>query len=235
MNILGLVTARGGSKGIPRKNLALLAGEPLIAHTARAALESNRLTRVVLSTDDEEIAEAGRRAGLEVPFMRPAEFAQDTSTSMDVAIHALETLATRGWKADALLILQPTSPLRTSLHVREAVDRFLATDSDTLVSVTEVPHKYHPYSVMQERSGNLEMFWTEPLSFDRFRRQNLPLVWARNGPALLITKSNIILERRSFYGDSVVGYVMDERSSIDIDTPHDLAYANWLMSRGGTT
>src|SRR5262245_16834240 len=121
MNVLGLITARGGSKGIPRKNLVPLLGRPLLAYTCEAALASTSLARVVLSTDDEEIASVGRAEGIEVPFMRPAELSRDDTPSIDVAVHAVQWLATHaGWQADALVLLQPTSPLRTAHHIDEA-------------------------------------------------------------------------------------------------------------------
>ena len=130
MNILGLITARGGSKSIPHKNIVPLNGRPLLAYTADAALHSAHITRVILSTDDEQIAQVGRACGVEVPFMRPAELATDTATSLGVAQHAIRWLADQaGWQADILVILQPTSPLRTARHLDDALSAMIAADA----------------------------------------------------------------------------------------------------------
>jgi CMP-N,N'-diacetyllegionaminic acid synthase len=232
MNILGLIPARGGSKGIPNKNITLLAGRPLLDYTCAAALASTHLTRVILSTDDVRIAEIGQASGIDVPFMRPVELAQDDTPSILVAKHALSWLAEReGWQADILVLLQPTSPLRQAHHIDEAVSKLLATGADTVVSVIEVPHHFHPYKIMQLEANTLRYFWQESLSLNRYLRQNLPTLYARNGPAVLAGQAAVILNTNSFYGDHIVPYVMQEEDSIDIDTPFDLQLAEWLLSR----
>lgn len=230
MNVLGLITARGGSKGIPRKNIAPLSGKPLLAYTCQAALQSGRFQRIVLSTEDAEIAEVGRQCGVEVPFLRPAELARDETPSIDVALHAVRWLREQQeWTADVLVLLQPTSPLRKSRHISEALELLENSGADTVVSVVEVPHRYSPYSVMREEDGWLRDFWTGPLPFDRFRRQNLPKLYARNGPAVLVTRVPILFEKKSFYGERISGYVMSEVESLDIDGPADLKLAAvWL-------
>lgn len=231
MNVLGLITARGGSKGIPGKNIALVAGKPLLAYTCDAALGSHSLSRVVLSTDDEGIARVGRDCGIEVPFMRPEELSRDDTPSLPVALHAVEYLAEReGWQADVLVLLQPTSPLRQSLHIDEAVDVLNATGADTVVSVVEVPHRCHPYSVMREDDGRLTNFWTEELGFNRLRRQNLPPLWARNGPSVLCSRVSVLREKNSFYGDFVAPYKMSSLLSLDIDEPQDLQLAELIIN-----
>lgn len=231
MNILGLITARGGSKGIPGKNLAPLAGKPLLAYTCEAGLASSSLSRVVLSTDDPAIAEVGRRCGVEVPFLRPAALAADNSSSLDVALHALDWLKNNeSWIPDALMILQPTSPLRTSRHINASVELLEKTGADTVVSVIPVPHRFSPFSVMKHSDGWLQHFWEEPMSFDRFRRQNQPVLFARNGPAVLLTRVPVLLGRKSFYGDRVAPYQMSEAESIDIDNPFDLRIAEAALS-----
>jgi CMP-N-acetylneuraminic acid synthetase len=230
--VLALIPARGGSKSIPRKNLAMLAGRPLLAYTCEAALASERLSRTLLSTDDEEIAEAGRACGVETPFLRPAELAQDDTPSVAVAMHAVKWLAeNENWQPDFVVLLQPTSPLRRAAHIDEAVDLAVQTDSDTVVSVTRVPHRFSPYSVMQLENGLLKDFWTEPLGFDRYRRQNLPVLYARNGPAVLVSRAGVILNSASFYGSTVVPYPMNEEDSLDIDSKFDLWLAEQLIGR----
>ena len=225
-NILGLIPARGGSKSIPRKNIIPLAGRPLLAYTCEAALGSRLLTRVVLSTDDQEIAEVGRQCGVQVPFQRPAELAQDETPSVEVANHAVRWLWDhQRWEAEIVVLLQPTSPLRQSAHIDAAVQRLWETGADTVVSVIEVPHRLSPYAIMEIQHGRLQDFWKEPTPFDRLARQNLPRLYARNGPAILACRTPVIKELGSFYGKQIVPYVMREEDSIDIDTFFDLRIA----------
>src|SRR5262245_12626531 len=193
--VLGLIPARGGSKSIPRKNISPLAGRPLLAYTCEAALGSHRLTRVLLSTDDEEIAQVGRVCGVEVPFLRPLELARDDTPSLPVAQHAVRWLIEHeGWEPDVVMLLQPTSPLRRAHHIDEALEHMTQAGADTVVSVIKVPHHCSPYTVMQLQDGWLHSFWQEPLPFDPFRRQNLPTLYARNGPVILATRVAVVLE-----------------------------------------
>ena len=231
-NILGLIPARGGSKSIPRKNIAPLAGRPMLAYTCEAALGSKLITRVVLSTDDTEIAQVGRDCGVEVPFLRPAELARDDTPSLAVAQHAVRWLIEHeAWSPDVLVVLQPTSPLRRARHLDESLELMAQAGADTVVSVVEVPHSFSPYGIMRVRDGWLEDFWTEPLPFDRFRRQNLPVLYARNGPAVLATQVRVLIEQQSFYGKTIAPYIMTEEESVDIDTLFDLRLAEWLIGQ----
>jgi CMP-N,N'-diacetyllegionaminic acid synthase len=143
-NILGVIPARGGSRGIPSKNLALLAGRPLLAYTADAVKASTRLTRTIVSTDDERIAECAKSLGLDVPFMRPSSLAADDVPMLPVLQHAIDTLKTDGFAADIVVLLQPTSPLRRGEHIDAAVDWLERTAADSVVSVVEVPHQFNP-------------------------------------------------------------------------------------------
>lgn len=227
MAIFGLIPARAGSKGIPHKNLAPCGGKPLIAHTFAAALGAARLVRTLLSTDDDEIAALGRAAGIDVPFRRPAELSTDDSPMLPVVRHALEWLEQRGERVDALVLLQPTSPLRTARHIDEAVDRFLASGATSVVSVVEVPHQFNPVSVLKVQDG-----WLVPFISERppvYRRQDKPVAYARNGPAVLVASVET-LRRGDLYGDRCLGYSMDARSSLDVDGPEDLVRANRLLS-----
>jgi CMP-N-acetylneuraminic acid synthetase len=227
MNVLGLITARAGSKGLPGKNIAPLSGRPLLVYTCEAARASQALSRVVLSTDSQQIAAVGRAAGIEVPFERPASLAQDATPSLDVALHAVEWLEREGgWRTDVLVLLQPTSPLRGARHIDEAVGLLLADDTiDTVVSVVAVPHRFNPVSVMVEREGWLEPYLPDPVPFDRYRRQNLPRCFARNGPAVLVTRRDTLVNHRSFYGAHVRPYGMSALESLDIDDEFDLICA----------
>lgn len=228
-NILGLIPARGGSKGIPRKNLATLAGRPLIAHTIDAGLQAKSISRLIVSTDDDEIADVAKQHGAEVPFMRPAELAGDQTGALEVIQHALHTLeAAEGWRAEIVVYLQPTSPLRRAEHIDAAVELLLAKSADSVVSVVEVPHNFSPVSLMKLEQGFLEPYLGEtgPL-----RRQDKPLLYARNGPAILAASRATLLEQNSLFGTRVLPLVMEQAASQDVDTPFDLELAAWLLDR----
>lgn len=225
--IVGLIPARGGSKGIPRKNLANLAGKPLLAYTAEAALSACRLHRCLLSTDNEEIAEAGRSLGLAVPFLRPAELSRDEAPMLPVMQHALDWLVNEGARIDAIVLLQPTSPLRTSRHIDECVTRLIEDEADTAVSIMAVPHHFNPASVMVEKEGVLQSFLDGP---QLLRRQDKPRVYARNGPAILAVRSET-LRAGQLYGAKTIGYEMAAVDSLDIDAPDDLWLAEQMLKR----
>jgi CMP-N-acetylneuraminic acid synthetase len=229
VNVLGLITARGGSKGIPRKNLTLCGGRPLLAWTCDAS-RATCITRAVISTDDAEIADVARAHDVEVPFLRPAELASDSAHSIDVARHAITWLTEyERWHADVVVLLQPTSPLRTAAHVDEAF-ALLDRDTEAVVSVVAVPHRFAPWSQLVEDGRFVRDYEQRELSFDRFRRQGQPTLFARNGPATVITRTST-LESGSFYGTRCVPYVMAARDSVDIDDREDLEYADWLLRR----
>src|SRR5690606_26912718 len=158
MRVLGLIPARGGSKGIPRKNIRLLCGKPLLQYTVEAALGAVRLTRIILSTDDEEIAEVGRACGVEIPFLRPAELARDDTPTLPVVKHAVQWLETRGEYFDAICLLQPTNPLRRSEDIDNCIDLLERSHADAVVSVAPVPVKYNPHWVyFQGEDGLLHL------------------------------------------------------------------------------
>jgi CMP-N,N'-diacetyllegionaminic acid synthase len=214
VHVVALIPARGGSKGIPRKNLAPLAGKPLLHWAIDAALSADTVTRLVVSTDDDEIAAAAGDAEL---LRRPAELAGDDTPMLDVIRHALEHIE----PCDVLVLLQPTSPLRRPEQVDEAVRLLLESGADTVVSVVEVPHRYEPSSLMELHDGRL-VARSEPTT-----RQAKDQLYARNGPAILAVRPSGLGD--GLYGGNVVGYVMDERDSLDIDTPHDLELAEQLL------
>lgn len=226
MIVLGVVPARGGSKGIPGKNLRVLAGRPLLAYTADAALASARLSRVVLSTDDAEIADAGRRLGLDVPFMRPPVLASDESPMLPVLQHAVRTLGESGFRPDAVVLLQPTSPLRRAEHVDAAVAMLETTGADSVVSVVEVPHQFSPSSVMTLDGDRLRPLSDAPAPT---RRQDKVRAFARNGPAVLAVRTRT-LETGSLYGEDSRALIMDARDSLDVDTAWDLELAESILS-----
>jgi CMP-N-acetylneuraminic acid synthetase len=227
VKVLGVIPARGGSRGITHKNLAMVAGRPLLAYTADAARASRRLSRVIVSTDDPAIADTARALDLEVPFLRPPELAVDTTPMLPVLQHAIDAMSAAGFSADAVVLLQPTSPLRRAEHIDAALDLLEATGADSVVSVVEVPHQFSPASVMTLSDGRLTPFADGPTIT---RRQDKPRVYARNGPAVLATRT-AVLTGGSLYGDDCRPLLMDTRVSIDIDSDDDLDYAEYLLRR----
>lgn len=218
MDVVGLIPARGGSKGIPRKNLVELAGKPLVAWTVGAACAASTLTRVVVSTDSGEIGVLAGELGADV-IDRPAELAADETPMLNVVRHALAEIG----GCDVLVLLQPTSPLRRAQHVDEAVSLLLDSDADAVVSVVEVPHQFRPSSLMELRDGRLVALADE--SF--VRRQDKPLVYARNGPAILALRPDRLGD--DLYGGDLRPYVMAARDSVDVDGPDDLLLAEALL------
>jgi CMP-N-acetylneuraminic acid synthetase len=229
MDVLGLIPARGGSKGIPKKNIAQLAGKPLLAYTCEAALGSQHLTRLILNTDDPEIAAVGQEYGAEVPFMRPNGLAQDDTPILPVIQHALEWLEQEAaFVPQAVVLLQPTSPLRRSHHIDEAIDIFKSNMADTVVSVMEVPHQYNPVSLMQlNEAQQLQPYLDSPMIL---RRQEKPRIYARNGPAVLIIRREVLLEGK-LYGERIYPYIMEHIPSLDIDDRHDLEIAEYWLQK----
>jgi CMP-N,N'-diacetyllegionaminic acid synthase len=233
--VAGIVTARGGSKGIPRKNLQMLGDMPLIAWTIRAALESKLVDRVIVSTDDAEIAEIARIWGAEVPFMRPSALAQDTSSHIEVVRHAHHWLDRyEGYRAEYIMLLQPTTPLRTANDIDLAVDMAVSQNADSLVSVCMVDR--HPYWTLKlDSEGTITSFADMDLLVlqDKYpRRQDLPPAYAENG-AIYLAHPSVLFERNSFYGERLYGYVMPKERSVDIDTWMDLKWAEFILKNGG--
>lgn len=227
MNVLAVIPARGGSKGIPRKNIAPLGGMPLIAWTIAAARNATSISRVIVSTDDDEIAQVSTAHGAEVPFVRPPKISGDTAPALPVIQHAVDWLASNAqWQADAVAYLQPTSPFRTAADIDAAVAIMHERDADTVVSVVEVPHNMSPTSLMEQREGWLA--FAAPPEQRQFRRQTKEKLFARNGPAILLNRRSVI-GRNELYGERIAAYVMPRLSSLDIDEPEDLAIAEALL------
>ena len=222
--ILSLVVARGGSKSIPRKNLAPLAGKPLIVWTLEAALGSVRAGRVVVSTDDREIAHIASSHGAETPFIRPAELAQDETPTMPVVLHALEWLeANEGFTPERVLLLQPTSPLRTCDDIDGAIELALTHDAESVVSVSPATHPY----LMKRITGEGVLQDAVPHDVVE-RRQDLETVHALNG-AIYLTRRSHLLRNHSFYADKTYAYVMPRERSIDVDEPWDMHLCELIL------
>ena len=219
MEVVALIPARGGSKGIPRKNLAPLGGRPLLAWTVDAALSSRTVTRTVVSTDDEEIAHAAQELGAEV-LDRSPDLAADETPMRDAIVHALDELL----GTEVLVLLQPTSPLRRAEHVDAAVELLRSSGADSVVSVVEVPHRYRPGSLMALDGDRLVGLADAQYG----TRQEKPVVYARNGPAILALRAETI--GADLYGGDCRAYVMEQRDSVDVDEPFDLELAELLLA-----
>ena len=215
-SVLGLIPARGGSKGIVRKNLRLLDGKPLFMHTVEAARASAGLSRVLMTTDDIEIAEAGRRSGVDVPFLRPAELARDATPMIDVVLHCLEWLLARGEQYDGVCLLQPTSPLRSAATIDRCIRELWEKNADCVVSIRPVPTDFNPHWVyFADSDGSLRLSTgeAEPIS----ARQFLPVAYHRDG-SVFVSRVQGVLSHRSLYGPRTVGVVSPEDEAFDLDT-----------------
>jgi CMP-N,N'-diacetyllegionaminic acid synthase len=229
MRILGLIPARGGSKGVPRKNARLLAGKPLLKYTAQAALAARRLDRVVLSTEDEEIAKLGRSCGIEVPFLRPTELAQDTTPTLPVVQHAVRVLEIAGDHFDAICLLQPTSPLRRASDIDEAVGLLERTQADSVISFVEVG-SWHPAHMKYLTAEGRVIQPPFAEEVEGQRRQDLPKLYLPDG-SIYLTRTAVVMERNSLRGDHCQALAISEERACDIDTPFDLFIAEQLLKR----
>jgi CMP-N,N'-diacetyllegionaminic acid synthase len=215
--ILGVVPARGGSKGVPGKNIRPLQGKPLIVYTLEAACNSGVLARTIVTTDSKEIEEIVLRHGFECPFLRPSGLACDDIPLIFAVKHALAFMEGNGKKYSTVCLLQPTSPFRTARHIQTAVKKYQESDCDTLVSVVNVPHRFVPKSLMVQKGEYLENYQGGDVSVSRHQDEHL---LARNGPAILISDAELI-RNGTFYGNRLVGFPMDLISSVDIDEEDD--------------
>jgi CMP-N-acetylneuraminic acid synthetase len=227
MFVLGIIPARGGSKGIKRKNIYLLSGKPLIAYTIEAALKSKKISKVTVSTDDLEIAQIAKKYGAEVPIMRPEELAKDDSPGILSLFHMVEYLENTGTKIDIIVTLQPTSPLRTNRDIDAVIDKLISTNSDSVISVNEV--KQTPYLMFRVENDRLKPFFGEEM---KINRQALPKVYSLNG-AIYATKRDVLMKQRTVYGEDIRPYIMPEERSIDIDTLFDTKIAEMILTNQG--
>jgi CMP-N,N'-diacetyllegionaminic acid synthase len=218
MRILAIIPARGGSKGVPGKNIKMLGGKPLLQFTSDRAKDSVLLTKIILSSEDEAIIAVATDLGIEVPFVRPAAFATDVAKSIDVMQHAVAFLQSKGEYFDAVCLLQVTSPFREKDFIDRAIEKFIATDVDTLISVLPVPHEYNPHWVFEEdESGNLFIATGEAEIISR--RQELPKAYHRDG-ALYLTKIDYI-KQGTFYGPKIGFIESNPDLHVNIDTLPD--------------
>lgn len=227
MSIIAVIPARGGSKGIPRKNLVQLGGKSLLEYAIETAKSAPSVNRVLVSTDDLEISNFAKKLCAEVPFFRPPDLASDTAPMVGVLQHTLSWLQSEGEYVEALILLQPTSPFRTSCHIEEALHLFRIYEASSVVSVVEVPHQYNPFSLMKlGADGRLVPFFAGENTVTR--RQEKPVLYARNGPVVLVCRPSKLV-MGDLYGNSCIPYFMSIEDSLDIDTPTDLVLAELLL------
>lgn len=222
--ILGIIPARGGSKGVPRKNLRPLAGKPLIAWTIEAAQGSSLLDRVILSSEDEEIMETARQHGLDVPFKRPPELARDDTPGILPVLHALEMLSSENYTH--VVLLQPTSPLRNSEDIDGAIRLCIDRAAPSCVGVCETPHPpWWMFGMNEEKKLSPIMAAKDIPS----RRQDAPKTYQLNG-AVYVAETRFIKSNKGFIGPESLGFAMPAERSLDIDSELDLALAESLLA-----
>lgn len=228
MNIIALIPARGGSKGIPKKNLQDLCGKPLIARTIQEAKKCLFFDKIIVSTDDLEIAEVSKKFGAEVPFLRPNKIAKDDSPTIDTIFHALNYFEKKNCHVDVLVLLQPTSPLRTSEDITMALNLFIENNIDSVISVSELIHS--PYWSLKIENKFLKANFGD--KYLNLRRQDLPELFLPNG-AIYISSNENIQKNKGFFGRRTMPYIMPNERSIDIDNIIDLKLAEILLRERG--
>lgn len=233
--VLGIIPARGGSKGIPQKNIKVLLGKPLIVWSIEEALRSRLLTRVIVSTDDEQIAEIAKAAGAEVPFLRPQELAQDFSIDVEFILHALDWLKdNEGYEPEIVLRLPPTSPLRTAKHIDEGIKRLLAIpQADAVRPICKVAkHPYKFWKISENDSKFIEPFLDSSITgFEdaaNLPRQLFPDVYMHTG-AMDVIRTKTVREQRSTSGRFLAYFLMPPECAVNIDEPLDFEFAELLL------
>ena len=226
-NILGVITARGGSKGIPGKNIREIGGKPLIAYSIEVGNKSALISDLIVSTDDEAIATVAKKWGGHVPFMRPAELAGDHVPHLPVVQHAVKKMEQeKGCRYDYCVILQPTSPFRIPEDIDETLRKLIATNAESAVTVVRVGNN-HPIKI-KKLEGDRVLPYVIPEE-EGMRRQDFPVVYRRSG-AVYAMRRDTIMDKNCLYGDHVVGHETPQERSIDIDEPVDVIVAEYMLS-----
>lgn len=225
--MIAIIPARGGSKGLPGKNILPFCGKPLIAWTIEAALACKSLDRVIVSTDSEEIADTARTFGAEVPGLRPQELARDNSSAIDVYIYLWEQLTGKSRSAPVpFVVLQPTSPLRITEDIYSAIGLFREKEADSVVSVAEATHP-PVWAKKIDENGVLKNYFETSQSLSN--RQQIPIAFMPNG-AIFIFKKDLVETKRNYYSDKTYPYQMPFERSIDIDNIWDFRIAEYIMN-----
>lgn len=222
--ILAIIPARGGSKGIPRKNIKSLNGKPLLYYTIEEALKSKYIDRVTVSTEDKEIADLSKVYGDDILLIRPKELAMDNTPGIDPILHAVKWFQSKGYNYDYVICLQCTSPFRQVYQIDEAIEKLINEGADSIVSVCE--SEVNPFWMKTIENGLMKDFLNNIPFYSR--RQDTPSVYRLNG-SLYISKTEILLQNRNWYTDKTLAYVMDRNTSIDIDDMTDFKFAEFLM------
>lgn len=224
MHNLAIIPARSGTKGLKDKNIKQLDGKPLLAYTIEAALDSGMFAEIHVSTDSNDYAEVAKEYGAKVPFLRPVELATDESDTWETVRYVIKTYKSLGWKFDTIALLQPTSPLRRANHIKEAYNLYIKNNANSVMSVCEVEHSPLWSNVLPENFSLKDFILPE----NDLRRQDLPTYYRQNG-AIYIEDVDLIINRGNLLGDASYAYIMDKRSSIDIDDDIDFAIAELLL------
>ena len=199
MKIIGLITARGGSKGIPGKNVKILAGKPLIQYSIEAALQSKFIAKIAVSTDSIDIANISRRCGAEIPFLRPPELSQDSTPTLPVIRHLINYYKNIGVEFDAICLLQPTNPFRPKNFIDKCIQKFIDSEADSFISVLKVPHEFNPHWTFESDEHNLLKITTGEENIIP-RRQELPNAYFRDGSVYIIKVQFIEIENKLIGG-----------------------------------
>lgn len=226
--VLAIIPARGGSKRVPRKNILDLASKPLIVWTIDAALKSEYIDRVVVSTDDKEIAEISKKNGADVPFMRPVELASDSATSIDAVRHAIKALESLNEYYDYLILLQPTSPLRTEKYIDDAIELLIEKKAECIVSICEVDHPVEWTGILPESQSMNNFF---PKELQGKRSQDFQTRYRINGAIYIVNIKQALEQKSLILNELIYGFIMQRKDSIDIDEYIDFKIAEVIMSK----
>lgn len=224
MKVLAIIPARGGSKGLPKKNIKILGNKPLIAWSIDSAKQSLLINKVIVSSDSDDIIRIAKEYGAEVPFKRPIELASDTATTLDVLKHAIDFYKQQNKQFDYLVLLQPTSPFRKNGEIDEMIKKSIASNADMVVSVKET--SANPYYVLFEENDNGYLKKSKSANFTR--RQDCPTVYEYNG-SVYVVKIDSLLKQNSLAFNKTIKYVMDDIHSVDIDNQFDFDFAEFIM------
>lgn len=229
--VLGIIPARSGSKGIPHKNIKMFAGKPLMHWAIQGALESGALDRVIVSTDSEEYAKVAREGGADVPFLRPADLAQDTTPALPVLQHVLSELKEReGYVPDYAMIMEATGPGRQPAHIRGLVDLVTSTGAEAAFTVMEVPGTFHAdWQLKMGEEGRVELLNGKSMKHVIRRRQDLPKLYMRGSSTYIFKPELLFATEPSFYGDDCRMLVIDSKYSVDIDDEKEWAEAESIF------
>ncbi|MEQ1903167.1 MAG: acylneuraminate cytidylyltransferase family protein [Pirellulaceae bacterium] len=228
MKVLGIITARGGSKGIPGKNLVKVCGKSLLTYTAEAALQS-KLSHVLISTDDSEIASEAKRLGVDVPFIRPADLAKDDTPTLPVLQDVVTRLEATGKKFDAIFTLQPTNPLRLTSDIDGAIDLLARTEADSVIGFSDVGERHPARMKTIDASGRV----VEPPFAEQFegqRRQDLPKYYLRDG-SVYLTRRDVLMNQNSIKGHDCRAWLIPKERALNIDEPFDLVLCEFLLQQ----